>query len=252
MRNLLSVVLTDQGLAARLGVGTVVTLAFAAIARWLRGVTLLGALAGAVVCLAIYLGAGPWGFVALAMVFALTWLATRCGYERKVRMGIAEKREGRTASQVLANIGVAGVCAALAGTGWQRGMLLIACAAAMAEAAADTVSSEIGQASGQTPWLITTWKQVPAGTDGGISKAGSLAGAAAALLVSLVFIPAGLPWPWFLIAGAAGFAGMIADSYLGALLQRRKILANDSVNLISTLVAAGLAACVVVLAGMVP
>ena len=34
---------------------------------------------------------------------------------------------------------------------------------------------------------------------------------------------------------------MLADSYLGASLERRKVLNNDSVNLLSTAVAAGIA-----------
>ena len=34
---------------------------------------------------------------------------------------------------------------------------------------------------------------------------------------------------------------MIADSYLGALLERRKLLNNDAVNFLGTLVAAGAA-----------
>ena len=46
---------------------------------------------------------------------------------------------------------------------------LLAMAAALSEAAADTVSSELGQALGRTPRLITTWRPVPAGTDGGVS-----------------------------------------------------------------------------------
>jgi uncharacterized protein (TIGR00297 family) len=240
MRDSLFSLLSDSiSLPARLGVGTVVTLAFAALARWLRGVTLSGAIAGALACLAIYVGAGSWGFLALVAVFALTWLATRFGYECKLRLGTAEKREGRTASQVLANVGIAGFCAAAAATGWNRTLFLAACAAALAEAAADTVSSEIGQVSGETPRLITTLEKVSAGTDGGVSITGSLAGAIAALTVSLVFAPANtLDFPFLLVPAAAGFLGMLVDSFLGAWLERRKILGNNFVNLLSTSVAA--------------
>jgi uncharacterized membrane protein len=39
----------------------------------------------------------------------------------------------------------------------------------------------------------------------------------------------------------AAVAGMIADSFLGALLERRKLLNNDWVNFVSTLIAAGVA-----------
>jgi len=39
----------------------------------------------------------------------------------------------------------------------------------------------------------------------------------------------------------AAVLGMTADSYLGALLERRKLLTNDWVNFLSTLTAAGVA-----------
>jgi uncharacterized protein (TIGR00297 family) len=112
----------------------------------------------------------------------------------------------------------------------------------LSEAAADTVSSELGQVRSQEARLITTWKQVPAGTDGGVSPAGTLAGIVAATLVSLVCVFTGLlPWRWFGIAVSAATAGMLADSYLGASLERRRWLNNNTVNFLSTLVAAGVA-----------
>jgi uncharacterized protein (TIGR00297 family) len=142
---------------------------------------------------------------------------------------------------VLANLAVSAVCAGIYFYA-QRSIFLVAMAAALAEAAADTVSSEIGQAGGRTPHLITTWESVPAGTDGGISFEGTLAGLISALLVGLVFKGAGLlSWRWSLVAAAAGVAGMLGDSYLGAVFERRHKLNNDLVNLFSTAIAAGVA-----------
>jgi len=218
-----------------------VTLAFALLARWLRGVARSGALAGAVICFLLYVCAGPGAFAPLASVFALAWITTRLGYVRKQRLGTAERREGRTARQVLANLGVAAACGvAYAASG--RTILLLTLAAALSEAAADTVSSEVGQAVIDKARLITTWQEVPAGTDGGISMAGSLAGVAAAVAVSVVCVLTHLlPWRWLALSAAAAVVGMVADSFLGASLQRRGWLNNDAVNFLSTLVAAAVA-----------
>ena len=79
-------------------VGVLLTLAFTLLARGMRGVTNSGALAGAVICIVLYLCGGPGAFAALISVFALAWVTTRLGYQRKQKLGIAERREGRKAS----------------------------------------------------------------------------------------------------------------------------------------------------------
>jgi uncharacterized membrane protein len=62
---------------------------------------------------------------------------------------------------------------------------------------------------------------------------------AAATIVSLICVVGGLlPWKWLGISVMAAVLGMIADSYLGASLQRRGMLNNDSVNFLSTLLSA--------------
>ncbi len=233
--------LADFSRSRPLWTALAVTVAFTGLARWVRGVTFSGAMAGAVVCFLLYAGAGPGAFFALVSVFVLTWITTRMGYRRKQRLGTAENREGRTAAQVLANLAVSAGCAALfAATG--RIVFLLAIAAALSEAAADTVSSELGQARNEEARLITTWKSVPAGTDGGLSLAGTLGGIAAATLVSLVCALGSLvPLHQLGIPILAGVIGMIADSYMGAILERRKLLNNDWVNLLGTLAAAAVA-----------
>jgi uncharacterized protein (TIGR00297 family) len=229
-------------LGRQLWVAAAVTVAFTVLARVVRGVSPSGAWAGAIVCFVLYASAGLGAFIALVTVFALTWITTRLGYQRKQKLGTAEKRQGRKASQVLANLGVAAGCAAVFAVSPGRVIFLLAAAAALSEAAADTVSSELGQASTEQARLITTWERVPAGTDGGVTLAGTLAGTGAALLVSVVCVLAHLlPRRWLGVSVAAAVAGMIVDSYLGALLERRQLLNNDSVNLLSTIAAAGLA-----------
>jgi uncharacterized protein (TIGR00297 family) len=223
----------------RLAIGGVLTLGFALLARGIRGVTTSGALVGAVSCFFLYLGVGPGAFAALISVFALAWITTRLGYQHKQNLGTAERREGRKASQVLANLGVATACAALSVLAHHRMLFLLAMAAALSEAAADTVSSELGQAYGKNARLITTWNLVPPGTDGAVSLVGTLAGVVAALVVSSVCFLGGLvPQEWLAISAGAAVLGMVADSFLGAWLERRQLVNNDSVNFLGTLIAA--------------
>ncbi len=180
--------------------------------------------------------------LALLSVFVLTWLATRFGYQRKQRLGTAEKREGRQASQVLANLATATICALFYRFFHANPVWLVAMAAALAEAAADTVSSELGQTSQREPRLITTWDHVPAGTDGGISRRGTAGGVMAAAIVGAVCVLSGIvPARQFTVVWAAAVIGMMTDSLLGASLERSRILNNDAVNFASTVVAAGVA-----------
>lgn len=204
-----------------------------------RGVTRSGAFAGIGVAVLIYVGLGLGGFVTLFAVFAIAWLTTRIGYARKQRLGLAESRRGRTAGQVLANVAPAAGFAALAL--FYRGFEFAA-VAALAEAAADTASSEVGEALSGHARMITTLRRVSPGTDGAISISGTLAGMGAALLVALVATAThAIPTSGFWLVAAAGYLGTVVDSLLGATLERAHRLNNNSVNFLSTL-SAGLIA----------
>ena len=224
----------------RLAVAAAVTLGFALLARILRGVSGAGALAGGLACFALVAGAGPGAFATLATLFVITWMATRIGYRRKQELSLAESREGRNARQVLANLAVSGLGALAFGASGNK-QWLVAASAALAEAATDTVASEIGQARRPEAYLITTWEKVPAGTDGGITVSGTLSGLAGGLLIAAVAMAGGLVPPgkiW--IPLAAGFAGMLGDSVLGATLQKQGLISNQGVNFVATLAAAAL------------
>ncbi len=216
----------------------IVTPAFALLAFSLRAVTPLGAVAGATVCFLLCAGVGFPALAALMAVFVMAALSTRIGYSKKISLGTAETTGGRNALQVLANLSVAAFCAILYGvTG--RAIFLFAIAASLSEAAADTVSSEVGQLSNDKARLITTWQEVPAGTDGGVTVLGTLSGLAAAIAVAAVCALAGIiPWTHAGIPILAALCGTTADSFLGALLERRKILNNDAVNFLGTVIAA--------------
>ena len=125
------------------------------------------------------------GLLPLLAVFLLTFAATKIGKAKKERLGTGEAKRGRNAAQVAANLGVAAIAAGIptlfasvSGQIHYLGPFLMM--APLAEAAADTVSSEIGQVFGGTPFMLTTMKPSAAGTDGAVSLTGTLAGAGAA------------------------------------------------------------------------
>ncbi|CAH1449035.1 unnamed protein product [Lactuca virosa] len=95
----------------------------------------------------------------------------------------------------------------------------------------DTWSSELGVLSDEQPRLITTFRPVRRGTNGGITKAGLEAAAAAGSVIGLAFILPGFFTKsctndaffkqLFVIplSAIAGLAGSLIDSILGATLQ---------------------------------
>lgn len=223
----------------RLYIILAVTVVFALAARLTHGVSNSGALAGAAFALVLMIARPDLSFFwVLLVVFFLTLAATRAGYLRKQQLQLAEAERGRSASQVMANLGVAALLLAFPSI---EGAHLLALAA-LAEAAADTTSSEIGAAFSTRTILITSWKGVSPGTNGGISLSGTVAGILAALIVAACAEALGLLHPaGIFIVGAAGVGGMVVDSLLGATLERHGYLNNDAVNLLGTAAAAGFA-----------
>ena len=172
------------------------------VAWKLRSATAGAALAGAAIAASLMFATVsfpylPWrtGLVPVIVLLAMTSLSTRLGRRRKESLGTAESKRGRAASQVAANLGVAAMVSNslvqswLIEHGWIHGRLAPVLVfslglAALAEAAADTVSSELGQLVSGHPRMITTFRKAEPGTDGAISLGGTLLGMMAAGLVA--------------------------------------------------------------------
>jgi uncharacterized protein (TIGR00297 family) len=220
-----------------------VNLAFALVALAARTITLSGAAMGFVLGAAIYLSYGFKSFAVVLAFFVLGSAATRLGYAKKAARGVAERRGGRRSwREASANLLAAAFFSLLALTTPFQTAFLVALVAALAEAAGDTISSEIGQWLSGRAYLITTFKPVPAGENGGISLLGTAAGVAASgLLAGLAFGMGLCSAHGAAIAFAAAVAGNLFDSVLGATIERRGLVTNGVVNFAGTSFAGALA-----------
>ena len=151
----------------------------------LRGVDLSGAIAGWILGCVIIIGGGPPLYVALLAFFIIGTLATKLGYARKARAGLAQEKGGRRgAAHAFANVGVAAICAVACWRGLGFVPLFMGIAA-LATAAADTTASEIGQLFGKRAFLPLSFRRVERGTEGAISIEGTLAGIVAGCIVAI-------------------------------------------------------------------
>jgi len=224
-------------------IGGAINLALALAAFAARGVGRSGAISGWCLGTALYAFSGWRGFLMLFLFFVVGTACTKIGYAKKAALGIAQEKGGRRgAKNAFANTTAGVLFAFLALATPYPTLFALALVAAFATAAADTVSSEIGQAFGRTTYLVTSFRRVPPGTDGAVSLEGTLAGIAASAVLALVAAQTGLtPWSGVAIVVAAAFIGTTLESYLGATLERMKTVDNEVVNFANTL-AGGLAA----------
>ena len=232
-----------------------ISVALALLVLLARAATPLAALTGGVIAAVLTLaplrssGLPSWyrsALPSLLALFLLTFAATRFGRGKKQRLGLAEDKRGRNAAQVAANLGVAGLGAVAALTHPLAGSFyVVAVVAALAEATADTLASELGEVLGGPPLLVTSFVRVAPGTDGAVSLAGTAAGTGGAVLVVLVAMSTlGLGLFEAVCAGMGALGGLFVDSLLGATAERRGWLNNDAVNFLSTLAASAIAAMI--------
>lgn len=207
---------------------------------WFKKLTLLAALTGGILSFFIFKGAGFPGLLMMTIFFVTGVGVTSWQWDKKLRNGLAEDDKGRRKpGQVLANAGLPAIAGLMTfyNTFFEGNAPLII-AACFASAMADTVSSELGIIYGSRFYNILNFKKSQRGLNGVVSLEGTLLGVAGSSLIALVYSTV---YGWSLLAVAivfAGTAGNLADSVLGATLERKGYLNNDRVNFLNSCVAA--------------
>lgn len=239
------------GLLTRLAVGALLNAVLAAAGYAAKTVDLSGMIVGFFIGTAVYAFLGWQGYLLLLAFFVLGSGFTKLGYRAKAEKKLAQEGGGRRgARHALANTGVAVACALFAVATPYGTLFALAFAGAFATAASDTAGSEIGQLWGRRAYLVTTLRRVPPGTEGAVSLEGTLAGVMASLVLGGLGAAVGLYPPMGVVAVAiAAFVGTTLESLVGATLEKRRLLDNEAVNFLNTLVGALVAAALAPLVG---
>lgn len=182
-------------------------------------------------------GGGPRGIFLLFTFFSLAVWAT--SHKKHLKAGLSpdgKHPQERTVGQVLANGGVAAIMGAFAIMDPQNGPLYeLMLSASLAAALSDTWSSELGMVYGRNFYNILTFKRDQKGLDGVVSREGTWLGIAGAAIIALFH--AGVSKESVIVL-IAGFTGNLADSLMGATLERQRVIGNDMVNFLNTMIAA--------------
>ena len=201
---------------------------------WRKSLDLLGSLTMIIMGIVIIFSAGVNWLILIVLFLIMSLLATK--YAKPYKNSIGEYEGRRTAKNVISNGLIAFLMAAFGGyyLPFVGGFL-----GSIATATADTLASEIGVL--QDPVLLTTFKKVPPGTDGGISFLGTAVGIVGAGIIGFCAYMLGImpdPYVSIKIAIISGTVGCFMDSLLGAVFERRDYLNNEHVNLLATITGA--------------
>jgi uncharacterized protein (TIGR00297 family) len=222
--------------AMLLSTAVIVAFSFGVLAHRIGAMDLSGLFSGALfgVILIVFTQDVRWFFILLSF-FILGSAATRYKYRYKLALGGAQRHGGvRGFYNVFAN-GLVAIASAILFGITQHPIFTAMFLGSVATAAADTVAGEIGMTSG-IPYLITTWQPVPAGTNGGVSLVGEVAGFLSAIVILVFAWLMGVSTPLMAIIGVtAGFLGTNMDSLLGATAENKGIIGNAGTNLLATL-----------------
>ncbi|HYC58340.1 MAG TPA: DUF92 domain-containing protein [Thermoanaerobaculia bacterium] len=232
----------------------IVNAALAIAGYMARSVSFSGAIGGWLLGAIIILGAGWPLYVALLAFFVIGTAATKVGYSRKARAGLAQESGGRRGfSHAFSNAGVAAICAIAvsrlarmthASTVEIELLPMFMGIASLATAAADTIASEIGQLIGRRAFLPLTLRRVPVGTEGAVSIEGTLAGLIAGFIVALAGAfsvekmfgdVSDFSWRMVLTLTLCAFAGSYLESIAGSWNRKRIVpVPNGVLNFLNT------------------
>lgn len=227
-------------LPANLMTGLFLVLLLMVLSIAFRKIDVAGGLVGGVLAWSIFLGGGLGSLALLFAFFVLGSLASKWRILEKDKLGLAQEDKGkRSVRHAISNGGIAAVAGLLAWFYPQAQVLFLGMlAAALASATADTLASEMGNVYGKRFINILSLKEDSRGLDGVISLEGSLFGAAGSMIIALMYHYATGTMLLSLFVACAGIFGNVLDSVLGASLQRRGYMTNDSVNFANTLASA--------------
>lgn len=117
-------------------------------------------------------------------------------------------------------------------------LLELAFFGAVSAALSDTLSSEIGYYSKAQPVMITNFKKVPRGTDGGVTALGEIAALIGGIVIGAIYFFVYGNIVATIVIIAAGVFGSNIDSVFGGLFETKKMLDKTQVNLIGSLAGA--------------
>src|SRR6266511_614926 len=214
--------------------GFILAIIIATLAYHAHSLDKSGAFAAAFIG-AIVFGIGGWQWAILLLTFFITSSGLSRAFKKR-KQGLSEKfskGHERDAGQVFGNGGLATFFAALHAVYPESIIPWIGFAASLAAVNADTWATELGVLNPTPPRMITDLKKlVEKGTSGGISLWGtfaSLLGASIiALLAVLLSLTHALNTNYFLLITAAGLAGSLFDSFLGATVQAMYYCPTDN------------------------
>ncbi|MFN7120315.1 MAG: DUF92 domain-containing protein [Saprospiraceae bacterium] len=212
----------NNAIIIALWVGILLAILFCLYTIRKKALTLDGAIMASLLGLWVLWFAGAQWLLPLFFFFITS---TFIGRWSKNRTQVTDVKHGKARDyvQVLCNGGIYGVLATFVKIGDQN-IILTLMLISMAVCTADTWSSEIGIYFRWKTYDIVKMRPVPPGLSGGVSVPGTLGGFFGALAMGILgsfLLHNNVKTALILFITAAGFAGMLLDSIMGASVQAR-------------------------------